>query len=215
MRPAARSGRRPSLPAADAANPFRILPHAHRRRAAPAASHDQQALPAGADAGAAARLQSDLHRLRAHPRVRVHHHRALPLEECLAAVDECGAPMVSICGGEPMMYPADRRSWWPAFWSATRHIYLCTNGMFIKKRLQRVQRPTSASSSTCTWTAWRRPTTSRGARRRVPRSHRRHQGRQGRRLPGLHQHHGLQRDRHGRDRGAVRVPRSSSTWTAT
>src|ERR1700730_12229012 len=29
----------------------------------------------------------------------------LPLEECLAAVDECGAPMVAICGGEPMMYP--------------------------------------------------------------------------------------------------------------
>src|SRR2546426_1677202 len=40
----------------------------------------------------------------------------VPLEECLAAVDECGAPMVSICGGEPMMYPqietmgADRKS---------------------------------------------------------------------------------------------------------
>src|ERR1700678_3694543 len=29
----------------------------------------------------------------------------VPLEECFAAVEECGAPMVSICGGEPMMYP--------------------------------------------------------------------------------------------------------------
>src|SRR6202045_1042195 len=29
----------------------------------------------------------------------------VPLEECLMAVDECGAPVVSICGGEPMMYP--------------------------------------------------------------------------------------------------------------
>jgi len=29
----------------------------------------------------------------------------VPLEECLLAVDECGAPVVSICGGEPMMYP--------------------------------------------------------------------------------------------------------------
>ena len=27
------------------------------------------------------------------------------LEQCLKAVDECGAPMVSICGGEPMLYP--------------------------------------------------------------------------------------------------------------
>src|SRR5215475_6757976 len=29
----------------------------------------------------------------------------LPLEECLAAVDEAGAPVVSICGGEPTIYP--------------------------------------------------------------------------------------------------------------
>ncbi len=30
-------------------------------------------------------------------------------EECFRAVDECGAPMVSIPGGEPLMHPADRR----------------------------------------------------------------------------------------------------------
>ena len=29
----------------------------------------------------------------------------LPLESCLQAVDECGAPIVSICGGEPTLYP--------------------------------------------------------------------------------------------------------------
>ena len=29
----------------------------------------------------------------------------LSVEECLGAVDECGAPIVSICGGEPMIYP--------------------------------------------------------------------------------------------------------------
>ena len=29
----------------------------------------------------------------------------LPLEACLQAVDDCGAPGVSICGGEPTMYP--------------------------------------------------------------------------------------------------------------
>ncbi|MCA1594932.1 MAG: radical SAM protein, partial [Chloroflexi bacterium] len=32
-------------------------------------------------------------------------HEMLTLEECLAAVEECGAPMVSICGGEPLIYP--------------------------------------------------------------------------------------------------------------
>src|SRR3989441_5323320 len=31
--------------------------------------------------------------------------RHLTVEQCLAAVEECGAPMVSIPGGEPLMYP--------------------------------------------------------------------------------------------------------------
>ena len=83
----------------------------------------------------------------------------VPLEECLAAVDECGAPVVSICGGEPMMYPQIGELA-AGILERNRHIYLCTNGMFIKKRLQRIHSPTSASTSTCTWTAWRRPTTS-------------------------------------------------------
>src|SRR5207302_4084529 len=29
----------------------------------------------------------------------------LTVEQCLHASDECGAPIVSICGGEPMLYP--------------------------------------------------------------------------------------------------------------
>ncbi len=29
----------------------------------------------------------------------------MPLEDCLAAAQECDAPMVSICGGEPLIYP--------------------------------------------------------------------------------------------------------------
>jgi hopanoid biosynthesis associated radical SAM protein HpnH len=58
----------------------------------------------------------------------------LPLEECLAAVDECGAPMVSICGGEPMMYPQIGELV-AGILERNKHIYLCTNGMFIVKRL--------------------------------------------------------------------------------
>jgi hopanoid biosynthesis associated radical SAM protein HpnH len=58
----------------------------------------------------------------------------LTLEQCLAAVDECGAPMVSIPGGEPLMYPhigplvaelVNRR----------KYIYLCTNAILLKDRL--------------------------------------------------------------------------------
>ena len=58
----------------------------------------------------------------------------LPLEECLAASDECGAPVVSICGGEPMMYP-QLGELVSGLLERNRHIYLCTNGMFMVKRL--------------------------------------------------------------------------------
>jgi len=59
----------------------------------------------------------------------------VPLEECLMAVDECGAPVVSICGGEPMMYPQIGELV-AGILERNRHILLCTNGMFIKKRLR-------------------------------------------------------------------------------
>ncbi len=32
-------------------------------------------------------------------------HLRMSVEECLDAVVECGAPVVSICGGEPLIYP--------------------------------------------------------------------------------------------------------------
>src|SRR5262249_29624333 len=64
----------------------------------------------------------------------------LTVEECLASVEECGAPIVSICGGEPLIYPEIGRLVRAIL--RRRHIYLCTNGMFIEKRLH-LFRPTS------------------------------------------------------------------------
>ena len=58
----------------------------------------------------------------------------LSVEECLKAVDDCGAPIVSICGGEPLIYP-DIGPLVKGILKKRKHIYLCTNGMFIKKRL--------------------------------------------------------------------------------
>jgi len=58
----------------------------------------------------------------------------LSVDECLAAVDEAGAPIVSICGGEPMIYPAIGELV-KKIVRRRKHIYLCTNGMFIVKRL--------------------------------------------------------------------------------
>ena len=58
----------------------------------------------------------------------------LTVEECLAAVDECGAPTVSICGGEPMIYPEIGRLVREVI-GRRKHVILCTNGMFIEKKL--------------------------------------------------------------------------------
>src|SRR5689334_7816672 len=58
----------------------------------------------------------------------------LTVAECLAAVDECGAPIVSICGGEPLIYP-DVGRLVAEILRKRKLIYLCTNGMFIQKRL--------------------------------------------------------------------------------
>lgn len=58
----------------------------------------------------------------------------LPLERCLAAIDECRAPVVSICGGEPLMYKPIGELVEGAI-ERKRHVYLCTNGMFIEARL--------------------------------------------------------------------------------
>src|SRR2546421_3018361 len=64
----------------------------------------------------------------------------LTLAECLSAVDEAGAPIVSICGGEPMIYPEIGKLVRQIL-KRRKHVYLCTNGMFIEKRLHEF-RPT-------------------------------------------------------------------------
>jgi len=60
--------------------------------------------------------------------------QTLSVAECLRAVDECRAPIVSICGGEPMIYPPLGKLV-EQLLDRGKFIYLCTNGMFIEKRL--------------------------------------------------------------------------------
>jgi hopanoid biosynthesis associated radical SAM protein HpnH len=58
----------------------------------------------------------------------------LSIDECLAAVDECGSPVVSICGGEPMIYPGIGELVAKVL-ERKKVVYLCTNGMFIRKKI--------------------------------------------------------------------------------
>jgi hopanoid biosynthesis associated radical SAM protein HpnH len=65
----------------------------------------------------------------------------LSVEDCLSAVDQCGAPVVSICGGEPLIYPGVGELVEKTL-ARGKHIYLCTNGVFLEKKLP-LFRPTT------------------------------------------------------------------------
>jgi hopanoid biosynthesis associated radical SAM protein HpnH len=58
----------------------------------------------------------------------------LSVEECLRAVDECGAPMVSIPGGEPLLHPEIDRLVRELV-ARRKYIYLCTNALLLEEKL--------------------------------------------------------------------------------
>ena len=58
----------------------------------------------------------------------------MSVAECLDSIVECAAPIVSICGGEPLLYAeivelADQTL------NLGKHIYLCTNGLRLEEKL--------------------------------------------------------------------------------
>src|SRR5271168_3362598 len=59
----------------------------------------------------------------------------MPLEDCLGAATECDAPMVSICGGEPLIYPKIEELV-AGLLEQGRVLYICTNGMFMRKKMR-------------------------------------------------------------------------------
>jgi hopanoid biosynthesis associated radical SAM protein HpnH len=61
--------------------------------------------------------------------------RHLTVEECLKAVEECGAPMVSIPGGEPLMYP-EIGHLARELVARRKYVYLCTNALLLKAKLE-------------------------------------------------------------------------------
>ena len=55
-------------------------------------------------------------------------------EQCCAAAAECGAPMVSVCGGEPLIHPAIDRIV-SSLVEQGRFVYLCTNAILLERKL--------------------------------------------------------------------------------
>jgi len=59
----------------------------------------------------------------------------MSLEDCLGAAEECKAPMVSICGGEPLIYP-HIEALVKGLLEQKRIVYICTNAMFMRKKMR-------------------------------------------------------------------------------
>jgi hopanoid biosynthesis associated radical SAM protein HpnH len=59
----------------------------------------------------------------------------MSLEDCLASARECDAPMVSICGGEPLIYPKIKELV-AGLLAQRRIVYVCTNGMFMRREMK-------------------------------------------------------------------------------
>ena len=60
--------------------------------------------------------------------------KRLTPEQCWAAADECGAPMVSIPGGEPLIHPEIDKIV-EGLIARKKYIYLCTNALLLKRKL--------------------------------------------------------------------------------
>jgi MoaA/NifB/PqqE/SkfB family radical SAM enzyme len=59
----------------------------------------------------------------------------MPLADCLGAAEECGAPMISICGGEPLIYP-QIEALVTGLLTQGRIVYICTNATLMRKKMR-------------------------------------------------------------------------------
>ena len=60
--------------------------------------------------------------------------KRLSYEKCMEAIDECGAPMVSIAGGEPLIHK-EMRQIVQGYLDRKKFVYLCTNAILLEKHM--------------------------------------------------------------------------------
>jgi len=58
----------------------------------------------------------------------------LSYDQCMAAIDECGAPVVSLAGGEPLLHK-DLPRIVEGFLARKKFVILCTNALLLKKKI--------------------------------------------------------------------------------
>jgi hopanoid biosynthesis associated radical SAM protein HpnH len=62
----------------------------------------------------------------------------MPVEQAVGAIEECGAPMVSIAGGEPLMHPQIDEIVRQLI-KRKKYVYLCTNALLLPKHLHKFE----------------------------------------------------------------------------
>jgi hopanoid biosynthesis associated radical SAM protein HpnH len=62
--------------------------------------------------------------------------KRLTVEQAVAAIEECGAPMVSIAGGEPLLHPEIDKMV-EALLARKRFVILCTNALLLERKMDR------------------------------------------------------------------------------
>ncbi len=64
--------------------------------------------------------------------------KRLSVEQAVSAIEECGAPMVSIAGGEPLLHPEiDKMT--KELLDRGRFVYLCTNALLLARKIDRFE----------------------------------------------------------------------------
>jgi hopanoid biosynthesis associated radical SAM protein HpnH len=58
----------------------------------------------------------------------------LSVEDCLAAADECGAPVVAVAGGEPLLH-REMPEIIQGLLARKKFVYLCTNALLLEKKM--------------------------------------------------------------------------------
>ncbi|MDR7299979.1 adenosyl-hopene transferase HpnH [Haloactinomyces albus] len=62
----------------------------------------------------------------------------MPVEQALGAVEECGAPVVSIAGGEPLMHP-EIETLVEELVKRKKFVYLCTNALLMPRKIDKIK----------------------------------------------------------------------------
>lgn len=63
--------------------------------------------------------------------------KRLSYEDCMLAIDECGAPVVSIAGGEPTLHPQIHEIV-NRITAQKRFVYLCTNALLMERVMKNI-----------------------------------------------------------------------------